>query len=107
MTIHQDIIIQKGAAFSTTFTVSGDLTAHTRSCQGRYQHGLTTVIFTATTSASHSGNVTTFTITIPSATTASLVAPAHGVYDMETTSGGSTTRRIEGAFYVTPEVTLP
>jgi hypothetical protein len=105
MTKYRDIIIGKGSAFSTTFTVTGDLTTHTTAMTGRYQHGLTATVFTGTVSAVHAGGITTFTLSIPSATTAGLSAPIAGVWDMETTTGGSTTRQIEGAFYVTPEVT--
>lgn len=104
MSIDRDIIINKGATFSTTFSVSGDLAAATTACFGRWQHGAATAVWSGTVAAVHSGNQTTFTITIPAATTAALAAPVSGVWDMETTLAGVTTRQIQGSFYITPEV---
>lgn len=105
MSIDKDIVINKGATFSYAFTVSGDLSAATLSCKGRLQHGLSATAWTATVSAVHSGNTTTFTISLPAATTLGLIAPSTGVWDMETNLSGTITRQIEGAYFVTPEVT--
>ena len=44
-------------------------------------------------------------MTIAASATAGFTAPQYGVYDLEGTTGGVTTRFAEGSFYITPNAT--
>lgn len=110
-----DFAIEQGTTLAYVFQVlNKDLTTgYTWSAKGRYNHGVTTTVFTtsgtanAAISAAKSGNHTHATLAMTAAQTAALDAPGYGVYDIEytETATGTVTRAFEGTFYITPEVT--
>ena len=101
-----DILIEQGATFTLTHAVAGNYTSATASMKGRYSHAGSVAFTLATGSgitATLSGSITTFTMTLSATSTAAISAPANGVYDFEVTLSGVTTRHLEGSWYITPE----
>jgi hypothetical protein len=103
-----NIVIDQGADFSTTITVTDDngdsvlLTGYTASGQIR-KHYTSTTAYTINTSINASSG--TVTLTVPRSVTANMEAGRY-VYDVEITSSANTrSRLVEGIATVTPEVT--
>lgn len=107
--------IEQGATFDTTLTWKNaagtpvDLTGFTARAQVRSMHTSTSPILSMTTGNGQlalGGNAGTIRILLSDAVTAALPAPFNGVWDLELVSGGGvTTRLLEGAAAVSPEVT--
>lgn len=112
-TEQRDIVINQGATFEATFHV--DDVAHgvgfTVAAKFRGQHAATSAILSVSTapqiSWSSHGNHGDVIIALTPTTTAALIAPYAGVYDVELTetATGYIRRVAEGSFYVTPEST--
>lgn len=106
----RDIIIESGSTFTLSVHRDTNLTGYAFAMKGRPSHGSTTVVFELSSldgdiTTSVSGNHTDVTATIDAVTTAGFTAPQYGVYDLEATLSGVTTRIAEGTFYVTPNAT--
>lgn len=106
----RDIIIQSGSTFTMQVLWTGDVSGQAFAMKGRPSHGATTVVFDLSSfegdiAAVHQGGETTITVTMSAVTTAGFTAPQYGVYDLEGTVGGVTTRFAEGTFYITPNAT--
>jgi hypothetical protein len=106
----RDIIIESGSTFTMVVTWTGNVSGQSFAMKGRPSHGSSTVVFELSTlegdiSATHSGGETTITVTMAATVTAGFTAPQYGVYDLEATLSGVTTRIAEGTFYVTPNAT--
>lgn len=112
-TEQRDLVMNQGATFEETFHVD-DVThglGFTVSAKFRGQHAATSAVLSLTGSpqitwTSH-GNHGDVVISLTPTTTAALVAPYAGVYDVELTEtvSGYIRRVAEGSFYVTPEAT--
>lgn len=110
MAANYDIVIEQGATFTFTVTVTGlNLTGYTARMQGRPSHASPDKVFNLTSSSGISIAPATnsiLTITISATATAAISAPSSGVYDLEIESGGGVvTRILQGTYQVTPEVT--
>lgn len=110
MAARYDITIEQGATFTFDVRVNDtDLTGYSAAMQLRANHAATSTVLSLTSGSgitiSHQGNHSHLTIVVSAATTANLIAPQYGVYDLEYSSGGVVTRILEGTYYVTPEVT--
>ena len=106
-----NLTIDQGTTFSSDVTIKDaagnlfDLTgygAEAKMAQG-YASTRTRTNITATINADPTTGIVTLSLT--SAQTSALDAPARYVYDLEVTSGGTTTRVIEGIINVRPSVT--
>lgn len=109
-TPQRDIIIESGSTFTMVVNWTGDVSGRSFSMKGRPSHGATSVIFDLSTlngdiTATHSGGETAITVTIAASATAGFTAPQYGVYDLEGTLLGVTTRFAEGTYYITPNAT--
>ena len=106
----RDIIIQAGSTFTMVVTWTGNVSGQSFVMQGRPSHGSSTIVFELSTldseiTAVHGAGHTDITVTISATATAGFTAPQYGVYDLEGTTGGVTTRFAEGTFYITPNAT--
>lgn len=110
-TPQRDIIIESGSTFTMTVHRDANLTGYAFAMKGRQSHGATTPLVFDLSSLngdiviSVSGNHTDVTVTIAASATAAFTAPQYGVYDLEATSLGVTTRIAEGTYYITPNAT--
>jgi len=109
MAAKANIIIDQGADFSSTITVTDldgdivDLTGYTGAGQIRKHYTSETAVdLTIGFSQDRSDGI--LTIALDSATTASMEAGRY-VYDVEITTNGNVTRLAEGIATVTPQVT--
>lgn len=108
MAAKANIVIDQGADFSTTVTVTDDngdivdLTGYTSSGQIR-KNFTSSTSYDFTTSINASGG--TITLSLSRTTTANIAAGRY-VYDVEITSSANTrSRLVEGIATITPEVT--
>lgn len=106
-----NIEIHQGADFAYNVKFPLDLTGFTVRAQGRETYTATSTVWSSSTTANHltiasaSSTQSTVEWRIPAATTAAFNT-LEGVWDMELVSaGGAVDRMIQGAFYVTREVT--
>lgn len=109
-TPQRDIIIESGSTFTMLVHWTGNVAGQSFAMKGRASHGSSTVVFDLSTlngdiAAVHSGGETTITVTIAATATAAFTAPQYGVYDLEGTTAGVTTRFAEGTYYITPNAT--
>ena len=109
-TQQHDIVIQAGSTFTMVVTWTGNVSGQSFVMQGRPSHGSSTIVFELSTldseiTATHHAGHTDITATISASATAGFTAPQYGVYDLEGTTGGVTTRFAEGTFYITPNAT--
>jgi hypothetical protein len=110
MAAKANIVIDQGADFSTTITVTDDagdavdLTGYTASGQIR-KHYTSDTAYNFTTSFSSPRSSGEITLSLSRVTTAN-IAMGRYVYDVEITSAANTrSRLIEGIATITPEVT--
>lgn len=110
MAAKANIVIDQGADFSTTVTVTDDagaavdLTGYTASGQIR-KHYTSNTAYDFTTSFGTPRSTGTITIALSRAVTATIEAGRY-VYDVEITSAANTrSRLVEGIATITPEVT--
>ena len=110
MAIYSNLIIDQGSAFSSTITVTDNdgnvvnLTNYTYAgkIKKSYDSSTSVSFATPTTPGSNGQIAITLTDTVTKA-----MEPGRYVYDVEiTSSGGVTTRVVEGQAEVTPGVTL-
>jgi len=110
MAAKANIVIDQGADFSTTVTVTDDngnavdLTGY--SCTGQIRkHYTSNTAYDFTTSFSSPRSTGQITISLSRSTTSSIEAGRY-VYDVEITSSANTrSRLVEGIATITPEVT--
>lgn len=106
-----DVIIEQGATFAHLWNVLDvDLTVATAvraQFRGTHQNPSTvlSLVSPTTLTVTKVGNHSHVTADVSATTTAALVAPARGVYDLEYVLAGVTVRAFEGSYYVTPEAT--
>jgi len=110
MAVKANIVIDQGADFSTTITVTDDagdpinLTGYTASGQIR-KHYTSNTAYDITTTFDVPRTEGKITLTVPRATTTNIEAGRY-VYDVEITNAANTrSRLVEGIVTVTPEVT--
>jgi len=110
MAAKANIVIDQGADFSTTVTVTDDagdavdLTGYTASGQIR-KHFTSNTAYNFTTSFGSPRSTGQITISLGRVTTANIEAGRY-VYDVEITSAANTrSRLVEGIATITPEVT--
>lgn len=107
----RDIIIESGSTFTMTVHRDQNMSGYAFAMKGRQSHGATTpVVFDLSSLngdivAAVSGGHTDITVTIAATATAAFTAPQYGVYDLEATLSGVTTRIAEGTYYITPNAT--
>jgi len=106
----RDIIIESGSTFTMIVHWTGNVAGQSFAMKGRASHGSSAVVFDLSTlngdiAATHGGGETTITVTIAATATAAFTAPQYGVYDLEGTAAGVTTRFAEGTYYITPNAT--
>ena len=109
MAILANLFIDQGTDFSITVDVSDsagavlDMTGYSAAGQIRKTYESSTVSATFTTSINESGGQVTLSLTD---TVTSAISAGRYVYDLNvTSSGGQTTRVVEGQAIVTPGVT--
>jgi hypothetical protein len=106
MPVNQDIIIEQGATFEETFTITGiDLSTFSARAQGRTTHASTTTAITFVAVTAYTPPNSTITISLTATQTTALTAPSSGVFDVEYFFGAFVGRGVEGSYTVTPEVT--
>lgn len=107
MATKANLLIDQGATFSTTITVTDDegipmnLSGYTGAAQIR-KHYTSSNSVNFSVSISGSDGEVTLGLT---ANATSLITPGRYVYDCEITNGGVVSRILEGIVTVTPEVT--
>ena len=106
----RDIIIESGSTFTMVVTWTGNVSGQSFAMKGRASHGSSTLVFDLSTlngdiAAVHGVGHTDITVTIAATATAGFTAPQYGVYDLEGTTAGVTTRFAEGTYYITPNAT--
>ena len=104
----RDFIIQRGANLVLTQHVSANLTGHSFTLVGKQSHGATTAdVFSLSSlggeiTTSLQGGHTDINCAVVESLTLGFSDPAYGVYALQGTSAGVTTRYAEGTFYVVP-----
>lgn len=112
MSAQYDFVIRQGATLTFTITLTGvNLTGATVSMQGRASHAASTAVLSSTGGSPNvsiavtAGTNSVVTVSMSASATAALTAPSYGVWDIQDDIAGVVTRRVEGTFYVTAEVT--
>lgn len=104
----RDFIIQRGANLTFSVHVDTNLTGHSFTLVGKQSHGATTAdVFNLSTLGGEitlnvQGSHTDINCAFDDSLTLGFTAPQYGVYALQGTSAGVTTRYAEGTFYVVP-----